>query len=65
MHGLKHFWHIMMMIHAFTLLPASLVFVVYSFGAMILLSQWQLFLWSVLALFCAVVLFTLLAIVSE
>ena len=62
---MKHFWHAAMMIHGFTALPAALVVLIYSFGAMILLGQWMFFLWCVLAFAVAVFLFVFFAIASE
>jgi hypothetical protein len=62
---MKHIWHAMMMIHSFSTFPASFIVLIYSVGAMVLLGQWQLFLWALVAFVAACVVETFLAVYSE
>jgi hypothetical protein len=64
-HGYKHYLHIVMLAHGFTLLPASLVFLVYSTGNLLLHGEWRFFLLAVGAIVASVILFTILSIASE
>ena len=62
---MKHIWHAVMMFHCFVTFPAMFIFFIYSFGAMVLIGQWQLFLWGVVAFVGGAVAMATLAIMSE
>ena len=53
---MKRFWATAMMFNSFITLPASFIFLIYSFGAMILLGKWEWFLFAVVGFvfFCVV-----------
>ena len=65
MHHMKHYFHAALMVHCLIVFPAVLVFLVYSVGAMILLFQWQLFLWGVLLFIFSTVIMAAFAILGE
>ena len=53
------------MFNSFVIWPAGLVFLIYSIGAMILLGDWQIFLWGVAAFLAGFVFEVVLAILTE
>jgi phosphatidylglycerophosphate synthase len=61
----KHYMHILMLVVAFTVLPVALILLVYSFGAMLLHGEWQLFLWSIVGMIVSVIVFVVLSIAAE
>jgi hypothetical protein len=62
---MKLVWHSSLMFCSFILLPASLIFMIYSVGAMVLLGQVYTFGWGVTSFCMAILLQTVLAVLSE
>ena len=58
-------WGAVLMFHTLLTWPVSGVFLIYAFGAMILLGQWQLFLIAVGVFLFAIVLEAVLGILTE
>ena len=47
----KVYWQSIMAFHGLVVMPINLILVVYSCGAMFILGQWQLFVYSLIAMF--------------
>ena len=62
---MKRIWQSLLMFNSFILAPASLVFFIYSVGAMVLLGQWQLFFLALGGFVLALIFQAALGIVSE
>ena len=63
--GMKHFFHIAMMVHGFLTFPASLIFLIYSVGTLLLFGNWHYLLWGIGAFAASGIIFVALAIASE
>ena len=59
------FWPSVLMFNSFISWPAAFVFLIYSFGAMVLRGEWQLFLWAVVAFGAGFVIEMAVSLIAE
>jgi hypothetical protein len=62
---MKLFWQSALMFNTFVLMPGSLIFLIYSFGALLLLHNSMLFSWALTAFLLTVLFQGILGILSE